>query len=92
MTRVPAPVSLPGRSRGGGERAAAAGRSWGEAGGALKAPRARAALRSHGHPGAPRGLGATRGAVAVASPVARMSLPSAAGPPTRSQAPRGGSS
>lgn len=27
VTRVPAPVSLPGRSRGGGERAAAAGRS-----------------------------------------------------------------
>lgn len=41
---------------------------------------------SRGKPGVPQRLGAARGAVVVASPVARMSLPPAAGPPTRSSA------
>lgn len=41
---------------------------------------------NRGKPGVPQRLGAARGAVVVASPVARMSLPPAAGPPTRSSA------
>lgn len=59
-------------------------RGWG----AHVAPKAPAgpggAPTSRGQPGVPQGLGAAQGAVVVASPVARMSLPPAAGPPTRS--------
>ena len=54
-------------------------RGWG----AHVAPKAPAGPGGAPQPGVPQGLGAAQGAVVVASPVARMSLPPAAGPPTR---------